>query len=249
MIEIIFSYLNRLKNKLSTISKEGTVDMYGAGDLGNVCYTANSTAPEFLKWDHVFNTGTTYPMPLTRAAHYKNLYIDTGVTLKSYSEVATIMVSDTLYLRGNISCSNTHTGKYYCTPNVPQYLTNLKIFGETNFLPSIPFCITGGTDNPIFGNHAAGGGLCAIYYTDLLSLASGSDRTDTTDNIQLSSYTNVNGGTGTSTAGGCLIIAARNIAIASSGRFQCFGGNGTGTSKRGVLLDYNVLARTPYITK
>ena len=250
MIEIIFSYLNRLKNRLQDITEESTVDVYGAGELGNVCYCAGiseENIPTILKWDKVFNNNTVYPIPFTRAAHFQNLYIDTGVTLQSYGESAVIVVNDTLYLRGAISCSNVHSGNYYYTPNMPQFLPKLQVYAETNFLPNTQFCITGGTGNPMFGNHSLGGGLCAVYYTDLLSLASSSDTTDTSDVPNLYTHANVRGGTGSGLAGGCLIIAARNIAISSTGNFECYGGDGTGTNASGVFLPLCIDARTNLI--
>lgn len=248
MIEIIFSYVNRIKNRINNIVQEGAIDMYGSGELGNVYYGSPSDSlPTFLTWDHVNRTQDYYYLPLTRNASFKNLYIDSGVYLASQREWTTITVKDTLYLRGALSASNTHSGAYFKTGVVPSFLPNLKAFGETNYLINEPFCITGGTNNPCFGNSQFGGGFLALYYTSAKALASETDSVGA-DLPELNSYVNVKGGTlhdGTNHGcGGCLIIAARNVVIAPTGRIENYGNYGDTTAGAGLFCPYKITART-----
>lgn len=249
MIEIVLSYLNRARKRINAIVETGTADMYGTGELGNVYYgRSNSTdIPTVIDFDKTILSNNP-SLPLTRPAQYKNLYVDEGVTLNSLSDWGTILVSDTLYLRGTISVSNVHNGAYAHTTIKPDNVSKLLIYGETNYLITEPFFITGGTGNPFFGNSQYGGGFVGAYYNKLNVLSSDEDvigaqiptLTTSTDGS-----VNINGGT-SGNSGGCLLIAARNIAIAETGQIKCCGGEGnsTNTSISGLLCQYHMTGRS-----
>lgn len=246
MIEIIFSYLNRVKQRINSIIETGTSDMYGTGELGNVYYGPENseTVPDIIPFDKkILNDKPV--LPLARPAHYRNLFIDNGVVLSTIGDWGTILVNDTLYLRGEISASNSHSGGYKKTSIVPDQLPKLMMFGETTYLATSPFFITGGTGNPCFGNAVAGGGFVGIYYgvanvlTSINTIGSEIPRlTDTSGG-----NVNVNSGT-TGNAGGCLIIAARNIAIAEEGVISSCGGTGNSTSNKGLFCQYKMTGRS-----
>jgi hypothetical protein len=239
MIEIIFSYLNRVKKQINSLISERSSDMYGTGELGNVYYgITNDQIPDFINFDKTIISPES-SMPLVRPAHYKNLYIDEGVTLKSPGDWATILVQDTLYLRGNIDISNTHKGNYEKTSIVPDKLTRLLMYGETNYLVNEPFFITGGSNNPCFGNSNVGGGFTAIYYGNAYALTDTDKKGSVVSN--LSTNVNVSGGSGNeNTSGGCLIIAARNIVLTPSSRILNYGGDGSGTTALGIFCQYQM---------
>ena len=116
------------------------------------------------------------------------------------------------------------------------------MFGETKYLVTEPFIITGGTNNPCFGNSDKGGGFTAIYFSSANHLASNNTIGENISDLQ--SFVNVLGGTTGVSSGGCLIIAARNIAIAATGRIVNTGGDGTNAATAGLLCQYHMTGRT-----
>lgn len=235
MIELLFSKINRLKNVLTKASALSSVDMYGDGVLGNVFYgSPDSTVPS--GYDTVFNSANQYNVLYDSPLHYKNLYIDTNVSLGSMSDAVTILVNDTLYLYGNISLSNTHSGNYSASKNIPSSYEQFVMYGESSPLNKSNFFITGGAGNPMFGNASNGGGCLVVYYSNLKD-SNGTDRgTNWGTSLKLL------GGSGqTGTAGGCLIIAARTVELGPAGSLDVSGGDNSNTTTKGISLMYKLV--------
>lgn len=238
MIEILLAKVNQLSNRLIKLSTATTSDLYGTGSLGNVFYGLPGQAPDGV-YDTVYNNASTYRPTLNGPLHYKNLTISQNVSLLSWSDYLTIMVQDTLTLRGTISVANTHSGNYVKTAATPTYLEQIKMYGESRFLVDSDFFITGGTGNPAFGNSDKGGGCIAIYYDALKQ-----DNENQTERDSWGTCLRYLGGSTSSAAGtssgGCVIIAARNIVIADTGHIDAYGGDNSNTNTAGIVLTYKL---------
>ena len=234
MIEVLFARINKLKNILVKASASSSADVYGDGVLGNVFYgTPDSTIPS--GYDSVFNSANEYNMLYNCPLHYKNLYIDSNVTLKSMSDYVTILVNDTLHLYGNIYLANTHSGSYAASQNIPSSYEQFIMYGESTPLITSNFFVTGGKGNPMFGNASNGGGCLVVYYSKLLDY-NGADR-----GSNWGTSLKILGGSGsTGNSGGCLLIAARNVVLGPAGSLDVSGGDNTNTQTKGVSLMYKL---------
>lgn len=232
MIEVLFSKINQIANKITRISKTRGMDIYGAGIRGNVYYGKKEGQVIPKGYETVYNTSDSYVIPFDGMLQYENLFIDTDVRLFGIGDFCTIYVNDTLTLRGCIDLSNTHSGNYSSSGSIPKSLTLIKMLGETEFLPNSDFYITGGTGNPYFGNSTYGGGFCGVYYSKAYD-----ERNN--ELISIDSNLKVSGGTAAAvnapfgTCGGCLFVVARKIVLPdeitdTSGRILCCGGNASG---------------------
>lgn len=234
MIEILFAKINKLKNILTKASESSSADVYGDGLLGNVFYgSASSDVPD--GYNTVYKSANSYDLLYNAPCHYKNLYIDTNVTLKSMSDYITILVNDTLYLYGNISLSNSHAGKYEASQNIPTSYEQFVMYGESTPLINSNFFVTGGSGNSMFGNATNGGGCLVVYYSKLLDY-NGVDR-----GSNWGTSIKILGGSGaTGNSGGCLLIAARNVVLGPSGSLDVSGGDNTNTQTKGISLLYKL---------
>ena len=235
MIEILLAKMNQITNRLIRISNAQTNDLYGDGAAGNVFYGTPASSPSTL-YQTIFNDKSEYKFPLDTNAHYKNLYIDTGTTVKPWGDYCTILVQDKLTLAGSISVANTHSGAYSKTDIVPNVSYQLKMLGETTQLYNTNFFITGGTGNTLFGNGSAcSGGCIVVYYTNLKNEFGIDLGSNWGNSIRLLGGTN-----NVKTSGGCLLIAARNVILHSTGVLSAEGGNGESTANQGVQLLYKL---------
>lgn len=235
MIEVLIAKMNKVANRIVKISRAVRTDMYGDGSQGNVFYgTPGSEAP--LMYETVYDNANFYRIPLNAPAHYKNLYIDEGTTLSTWGDYGTILVQDTLTLKGTISSANTHSGNYAASTNTPTVAYQLKMLGETTQLYTTNFFITGGTGNPAFGGGSVqGGGCLVVYYTGL------EDKEGRDLGKNFGNCIQVNGGSGNATtSGGCLIIAARHIVLQDSSRLSVIGGDGQNADRAGLALTYKM---------
>jgi hypothetical protein len=253
MIFAVISKLQKLVRKLATLTTQQDTGYFGDGRLGNVFYgKTDDIVPDDFETVCLNATGEHY-IPLRNAAQYENLYISAGSVLKSYGDYTVILVNDTLYLPGRISCDNTHangvggetasTGTFIFNPdatrsnNIPMSPAALSMFCKDNIIHRQPFIFTGGVYNtqlyaggdvtmPTTGAGNSGGNIF-LYYSTLLN---------TTNSEIPNIYFDVTGSTATygldtmDRAGGCLIIAARKIQIYSTTKFTATGGLTSGNT-------------------
>lgn len=238
MIEILLAKMNQITNRLVRISNAQQNDMYGDGAQGNVFYGTPNSSPS-TTYETQFIDKTDYKFPLNTSSHFKNLYIDTGATVKPWGDYGTILVQDKLTLAGTLSVSDSHTGAAAKSDIVPDVEYQLRMLGETTQLYNTNFLLTGGsgTNNSIFGNGSSCGGGCIVIYYTKLTNEFGVDLGENWGNsIRLL------GGTDSSvdSSGGCLLIAAKNVILHSTGVISATGGNAISTANKGISLLYKI---------
>ena len=256
MIELLFSKILQLNSRLNKIRSITATSLYGNAMMGSVVVAKPDDFPTDLpeaytnqwtpssgaavmtemenrtKW--LTPTGV-YNFTQRGSQDFKNLYINTGCTLKMSGDYGIIRVQDTLTLKGTIDLSTCHAGAVSIS-NTPASRSLIDSLNSSFILPEIGVFVTGGSGAPgIFDGGPVTGGVLAVFYTHLY------DEENHNLYDEIKPYVRLNGGS-SGNSGGCLFVMARKIVVSDNAAIDVHGGEGTSVENAGILFNNRMKA-------